>query len=200
MSAAAKTVHDPWLLLPASPVAQPGCGLSDSAPSFSDAAPHETGQPVAFELNGRPVRIVALPERRLLTILREDLRLTGAKPGCGIGRCGACMVWLDGRPVNACLVMAWQLEGRRVTTVEAIATHELSVPVRQALAECGGLQCGYCTPGILVTLTHLYTQSPRPDSETVLSLMTGHLCRCTGYAGITRTIQRLFGEDNLPAG
>lgn len=147
---------------------------------------------VSFDLNGATVQCRSAPTRRLLSLLREDFGLTGAKPGCEIGRCGACMVWLDDTPANACLVMAWQLQGRRVTTIEAVAQRPDSAPVRQALAECGGLQCGYCTPGFVMTLTHLYQQQPRPSAREATELLCGNLCRCTGYGGMQRAVVRLF--------
>lgn len=149
---------------------------------------------ISFELNGDVVQWRCLPERRLLAILREDFALTGAKPGCEIGRCGACMVWLDDEPVNACLVMAWQLEGRRVTTIEALAAAPASAPVRDALARCGAVQCGYCSAGMVMTMTHLHLhlQVPRPDAREAAAMVCGNLCRCTGYGGVNRAIEMLF--------
>ncbi len=147
---------------------------------------------LVFAVNGQAVTRVVPPTRRLLDLLREDLGLTGAKPGCGIGRCGACLVWLDGEPVNACLVMAWQLNGRAVTTIEAVAADPAHAPVGQAIARCGGLQCGYCTPGMVMMLAHLRLQTPPPDAQTALGCMNGQLCRCTGYAGLSRAVQALF--------
>ncbi len=147
---------------------------------------------LAFELNGNAVVLRCPPERRLLDILREDFALTGAKPGCEIGRCGACMVWLDEEPVNACLVMAWQLEGRHVTTVEAVATSPASAPVREALARGGAVQCGYCSAGMVVTMTYLHLRHPRPAACEAASLTNGNLCRCTGYGGVKRAIAALF--------
>ena len=94
---------------------------------------------VAFELNGQPVQLRCPPDTRLLTLLRERWHLTGAKPGCEVGRCGACMVWLNGEPANACLLMAWQLHGQRVRTIESVAASSESAPVRDALARCGGV-------------------------------------------------------------
>ncbi len=145
---------------------------------------------MTFEVNGQPVALTQPPTRRLLDILRQDLGLTGAKPGCGIGRCGACMVWLDGVPVNACLVLAMRLPGRSVVTIEALAADDA---VSRALAEEGGLQCGYCTPGLMMTLRWLWAQTPRPTLAEAEALMVGHLCRCTGYGGIRRALVRLFG-------
>lgn len=151
---------------------------------------------IEFEVNGQRVQQRCEPTRRLLAILREELGLTGAKPGCEVGRCGACMVWLDDAPANACLVQAWQLAGRRVTTIEQVAQQERSRPVREALAACGGLQCGYCTAGFVMTLTHLHGQSPQPGAAEATELACGNLCRCTGYGGIQRAIDQVFPAGN----
>jgi len=145
---------------------------------------------VRFIVNGQNIDIEAPPTRRLLDILRRDLSLTGAKPGCEVGRCGACTVWLDGVPANACLVLAMRLEGRSVTTVEHF---DAADPVALALAEEGGLQCGYCTPGLLMTLRWLNAHDSRPSVAEAEDLLSGHLCRCTGYGGIRRAVTRLFG-------
>jgi carbon-monoxide dehydrogenase small subunit len=145
-----------------------------------------------FNLNGDDVSLHVAPERRLLDILREDMQLTGAKPGCGIGRCGACMVWLDNTPMNSCLLMAFQLQDRSVTTIEAVAQDPASAPVREAMANCGGVQCGYCSAGMVMTLTHLHTRMPRPDVREAAALTCGNLCRCTGYGGINRALDELF--------
>lgn len=149
--------------------------------------------PICFRLNGEAVTISTPPARRLLQILREDRLLAGAKPGCGVGRCGACVVWLDGDPVNACLLMAWQVDGREVTTAEHLVDMPAAEVVRAALAECGAVQCGYCSAGLVMSLTHLHGRDPRPDAAQVRELMSAHLCRCTGYGGIGRAIDRLFG-------
>jgi carbon-monoxide dehydrogenase small subunit len=145
-----------------------------------------------FTLNGATVSLRTPPERRLLDILREDMQLTGAKPGCGIGRCGACMVWLDSIPANSCLLMAFQLQDRAVSTIEAVAHLPESASVREALARCGGVQCGYCSAGLVMTLTHLHGRQPRPDAAGAAALAAGNLCRCTGYGGIRRALDELF--------
>lgn len=149
---------------------------------------------LTLTLNGTPVRIDCAPDTRLLTLLREHWGLTGAKPGCEVGRCGACMVWLDDAPANACLVMAWQLEGRAVRTIESVAADAASLPVREALASCGGVQCGYCTAGMVMTMTHLHLRQPRPCQAEASALLNGNLCRCTGYGGIRRAAQTLFPD------
>jgi len=147
---------------------------------------------VSLVVNDAPVVLHCEPSRRLLTVLREDLGLTGAKPGCGVGRCGACLVWLDGEPVNACLVMAYQTQGRAVTTIESVGASAASEPVRRALADCGAVQCGYCAPGLVMMMTHLHTRVPRPDAAQAAADLCGQLCRCTGYGGLQRAIGTLF--------
>ena len=150
---------------------------------------------VAFELNGQPVQLRCPPDTRLLTLLRERWHLTGAKPGCEVGRCGACMVWLNGEPANACLLMAWQLHGQRVRTIESVAAASESAPVREALARCAGVQCGYCTAGMVMNMTWLHQLHPPPSADEAIELMSGNLCRCTGYAGIQRAVRALFPAD-----
>lgn len=147
---------------------------------------------LSFNLNGQPVELDCAPDRRLLDIVRESFSLTAAKPGCEIGRCGACVVWLDGAPANACLIMAATLQGRRVDTYESVCRSDASTAVRDALANCGGLQCGYCTPGIAMTLTYLHRRIPCPDAVEAAELASGNLCRCTGYGGIRRAVVQLF--------
>jgi carbon-monoxide dehydrogenase small subunit len=129
------------------------------------------------------------PERRLLDILRQDLNLTGAKPGCRVGRCGACTVLVSGLPVPSCLVLSGKLKGLSVITIESMPT---SSPVREALVSQGGFQCGYCTAGLVMSIEYWYSQDPRPPREAVEDLLVGHLCRCTGYAGIRRALDILF--------
>ncbi|MGY4830637.1 (2Fe-2S)-binding protein [Sphaerotilaceae bacterium SBD11-9] len=174
-------------------MSSPGRPKSEYRSAQHEGAPVNDGViDIDFELNGQPVRHRCAPTRRLLTLLREDFGLTGAKPGCEVGRCGACMVWLNDTPANACLLMAWQLQGQRVITIEAVGPSERSAPVREALAQCGGLQCGYCTAGFVMTLTHLHELQPRPSAPEVARLACGNLCRCTGYGGVQRAIERLF--------
>jgi len=141
---------------------------------------------VTIEVNGTPRSIDVSAYKRLLDVLREDLRLTGTKEGCGEGECGACTVLLDGEPVNACLVAVGQCDGRRVTTVEGLAHGDVLHAVQRALVERGGAQCGICTPGIAVCAAHLVDRglaSGDPDvaRARVRELLSGNICRCTGY-------------------
>ncbi len=173
--------------------------MSRHPQEFPAGASSDASREVRFVLNGAPVAQACDPARRLLSILREDFGLIGAKPGCGVGRCGACMVWLDGEPVNACLVMAWQLEGRHVTTIEGLAADPRAAPVREALARSGAVQCGYCSAGMVMTLTHLHGLSPALGAAQARALMSGNLCRCTGYGGLVRAIGVLFPEREAAA-
>jgi aerobic carbon-monoxide dehydrogenase small subunit len=142
---------------------------------------------IAFEVNGEPRTIECSPWRRLLDALREDLRLTGTKEGCGEGECGACTVVLDGEPVNSCLVAIGQCDGRQVTTVEGLARGEMLHAVQRALVACGGAQCGICTPGIAVCAANVVDRGliANCDEATararVRDLLAGNICRCTGY-------------------
>ncbi|MFO1540207.1 MAG: (2Fe-2S)-binding protein [Chloroflexota bacterium] len=150
----------------------------------------------SFTLNGTPVTVAIEPSRTLLTVLREDLGLTGTKEGCADSECGACMVLLDGEPLNSCSYLAVQADGRTVTTVEGLAgaDGELSALQRAFLAE-GGVQCGFCTPGMLISATALLARTPDPSEETVRAALAGNLCRCTGYTGIVRAVQAAAAEQ-----
>jgi carbon-monoxide dehydrogenase small subunit len=121
-------------------------------------------------------------------MLREDLDLTGAKHGCGEGDCGACVVLLDGRPVNACLVLALETEGRVVETIEGVATDEGLHPLQQAFIEVGSVQCGYCTPGMVLVAKALLASNPTPTALDVRTALAGNLCRCTGYHKIVQGV------------
>jgi Aerobic-type carbon monoxide dehydrogenase, small subunit CoxS/CutS homologs len=146
---------------------------------------------LSFTLNGEPVAVAAPPSRRLLDVLRHDLLLTGTKIGCEIGRCGACMVLVDGQPMNACLTMLYQVEGRRVTTIEGIAGGADAMhAVQLAFLEEGGYQCGYCTPGMIVSAAALLAEKPDPTDKEIIEALSGNLCRCTGYGGILRAVRR----------
>jgi carbon-monoxide dehydrogenase small subunit len=137
-------------------------------------------------------RELTVPARRLLSdALRHDLGLTGTHVGCEHGVCGACTVLLDGRPVRSCLLFAVSAQGSEVTTVEGLAGADGSLgPVQQAFAECHGLQCGFCTPGFLTTITAGLRENPAPSHEEAREMVAGNLCRCTGYQNIVRAVER----------
>ncbi|MDH0496118.1 (2Fe-2S)-binding protein [Comamonas aquatica] len=158
-------------------------------------SPPETMYTLRLELNGDQVKVECQPDTRLLTLLRENWHLVGAKRGCEVGRCGACMVWLNGAPANACLLMAYQLQGQSIRTIESVAEAVASQPVQQALARCAGVQCGYCTAGIVMSMTYVAQLEPRPSLEEAERFMSGNLCRCTGYAGIKRALCEVLSEQ-----
>ena len=141
---------------------------------------------VGYRLNGRAESVEGPPDRRLLDILREDHGLTAAKPGCGIGRCGACLVLLDGRPVNACFVMAFRLDGAEVVSPEGLDALPETGEVRAGLIAQNAVQCGYCAPGVTVALVALLRADPDPDEARLRAALAGNLCRCTGYTSILR--------------
>lgn len=147
-------------------------------------------QDITLTVNGRNHEIKVVPRRLLVDALREDLRLTGTHVGCEHGVCGACTVLVDGRPQRACLTYAIQMEGHEVATIESV-DHEgrLSV-LQQALHEEHGLQCGFCTPGIVMTFEAFLRQNPAPDEEAIREALSGNLCRCTGYQNIVKAIQK----------
>ncbi len=146
-----------------------------------------------LEVNGERHELDVADDRRLLDVVRDDLGLTGTKEGCGEGACGACAVLLDGRPVNSCLVLAAAAEGRPVTTIEGLSVDGAS-PLQQAFVEEDALQCGFCTPGQIVSATALLAAVPRPTAEEVRAALTGNLCRCGAYARIERAVLRVAGE------
>ena len=148
-----------------------------------------SAEPVRFRLNGHPVAAPCDDPRLLLDLLRDDLRLTGTKRGCDLGTCGCCTVLLDGRPTLSCLTLARQVEGRSVTTIEGVTPAQGLSPVQRAFVEHGATQCGFCTPGFVVTATALLQQHPRPSREQIERAISGNLCRCTGYRKIVEAIE-----------
>ncbi len=145
---------------------------------------------VTVTVNGI-ARTASVPARRLLSdFLRHDLRLTGTHVGCEHGVCGACTILLDGDPVRACLMFAVQAQGHEVTTVEGCGTIDAMGPVQQAFAECHGLQCGFCTPGFVTTITAYLREHPDPDEAEAREAISGNLCRCTGYQNIVKSVLR----------
>jgi carbon-monoxide dehydrogenase small subunit len=144
---------------------------------------------VTTTINGETVEFLCQPRQSLLEVLRETLGLTGAKEGCNNGNCGACTVLLNGRPVDSCLVLAVEVEGAKLETVEGIAKAGHLHPVQQCFLEGAALQCGICTPGFLVAAKALLERNPRPSEEDIRFQLAGNLCRCTGYDKIVRAVQ-----------
>ena len=144
---------------------------------------------LALRVNGEPVEVAFAPHKTLLEVLREDLGLTGTKHGCELGECGTCTVLVDGAPVLSCLALPLEHEGREITTVEGMATGGELHPLQQAFAELGAAQCGYCTPGILLTAQALLAETPTPTRDTIKEALAGNLCRCTGYTKILDAVE-----------
>jgi len=145
---------------------------------------------IEFILNGEKTKVETSADITLLQLLRDRLALTGTKPGCGTGECGACTVLMDGEPVNSCLVLAVQADGHKILTVEGLATEGTLHPVQQAFVEVGAVQCGYCTPGMLLSAKALLDQNPNPTEGEIREAISGNLCRCTGYSRIVAAVQR----------
>ena len=145
---------------------------------------------LTLTVNGENVETSVAPYKTLLEVLREDLGLTGTKHGCELGECGACAVLLDGQPVLSCLVLAAACEGRKVATVEGMAGRDGHLhPLQEAFADLGGSQCGYCTPGILLTAQHLLEKNKSPTRDEIAEALSGNLCRCTGYNQIFEAVE-----------
>ena len=140
-------------------------------------------------VNGKPVEVRVDPAWTLLRVLREDLHLTGTKKGCEQGDCGACTVLLEGRSVNACLVLALQAQGKRVETIESLGTPEHLHPLQKSFIDHGAVQCGFCTPGMLMSAKALLDRNPHPTAAEIKRGISGNLCRCTGYVKIIKAIQ-----------
>ena len=143
---------------------------------------------ISLVVNGEALES-AVPARRMLAdFIRDDLHLTGTKRGCETGTCGACTILVDGKAVKSCLSLAIQARGCSITTVEGLSEGDTLHPVQEAFLSCGGLQCGYCTPGFMMTTVALLKETPRPTQEQVRKALNGHLCRCTGYSQIVESV------------
>ena len=149
---------------------------------------------VKFSVNGDPIELLVPANRTLLSVLREDLALTGTKEGCGAGECGACTVIMDGKPVNACLILAPELNGKRIETVEGLADGDRLSPLQESFIEHMALQCGFCTPGMLMSAEALLRENPHPSREDIACAMSGNLCRCTGYKKIVEAIEAVAAK------
>ncbi len=144
---------------------------------------------ISCKVNGEAVQVSVAPYKTLLELLREDLRMTGTKHGCELGECGACAVLLDGEPVLSCLSLALDAEGRSIETIEGLNDEAGLHPLQAAFADLGGSQCGYCTPGILVTAKSLLKHNANPSRAEIKEALSGNLCRCTGYAQIFEAVE-----------
>jgi aerobic-type carbon monoxide dehydrogenase small subunit (CoxS/CutS family) len=144
---------------------------------------------IRMTLNGEEVDVSFAPYKTLLEVLREDLGHTGTKHGCELGECGACVVLLDGKPVVSCLILALECDGRSILTVEGLARDGSLHPLQEAFADLGAAQCGYCTPGILVTAKALLDQNTHPSRDQIRDALSGNLCRCTGYLQIFEAVE-----------
>jgi carbon-monoxide dehydrogenase small subunit len=149
-----------------------------------------TKSTVRCTVNGETKTLHVYPMERLLDVLREQLRLTGTKEGCGEGECGACSVMIDGQIVNSCLVPVAQVEGAAIQTIEGIATDDQLHAVQQAFIECGGAQCGICTPGMVLAAVDLLAKNSHPSESEIRNGLAGNLCRCTGYVKIFESVVR----------
>ena len=151
---------------------------------------------VTLVVNGRPHRTAVEPRHTLADVLRERLGLTGTHLGCEHGVCGACTVLVDGEPVRACLMLAIQAEGTGITTIEGLAAADGTLhPVQDAFSACHGLQCGFCTPGFVLTAVHLLAENPRPSRAEIREDLAGNLCRCTGYIGIVDAVESAAAQQ-----
>ena len=145
---------------------------------------------IKLTVNGEPYETLVQPNSTLLDVLREQLKLTGTKRGCDAGDCGACTVIMDGRPVNACLVLALKAQGRHIVTIEGFSAGPGNLhPLQQTFVEHGAIQCGFCTPGMIVSARALLDRNPQPSEDEIKSGIAGNLCRCTGYVKIIEAIK-----------
>ncbi len=144
---------------------------------------------ITLTVNGEKHELQVEPWKTLLWVLREELHLTGTKEGCGTGECGACTVIMGGKAVNACLILAPLADGEDITTIEGIFREDRLHPIQEAFVEEGGVQCGFCTPGMVLAAKALLDENPRPTEEEIRRAILGNLCRCTGYVKIVKSIQ-----------
>jgi carbon-monoxide dehydrogenase small subunit len=143
---------------------------------------------IQLTVNGEEYEVVVAPNQTLLEVLRDDLYLTGTKEGCGEGACGTCTVLLDGKPVRSCLTLAVEVQGREVTTIEGLAPMGELHPVQKAFVEYGAIQCGFCSPGMILTTKALLDENPSPTEKEARQAISGNVCRCTGYAKIVEAV------------
>jgi carbon-monoxide dehydrogenase small subunit len=144
---------------------------------------------IKVTVNGILYELSVQPRETLLDVIREHLGLTGTKEGCGLGECGACTVIMDGKTVNSCLVLAFEADSRVITTIEGLANGDELHPIQEAFIKCGGLQCGFCTPGMIMSTKALLEKNPSPDEEEIRKAIAGNFCRCTGYTKIIESVK-----------
>ena len=149
---------------------------------------------INLTVNGQPYQVETAAGKTLLTMLREDLGLLGTKDGCSEGECGACTVLLDGESVNACLVLAGQVDGKEVLTIEGLAQNGQLHPIQRHFVESGAVQCGFCTPGLIMSSVALLKHNPQPTEAQIRQALVGNLCRCTGYSKIIEAVQQAAEE------
>ena len=143
---------------------------------------------IKVTVNGILYELSVQPWETLLDVIREHLGLTGTKEGCGLGECGACTIIMDGKTVNSCLVLAVEADNRVITTIEGLANGDELHPIQEAFIKCGGLQCGFCTPGMIMSAKALLDENPRPTEDDIRLALSGNICRCTGYTKIVEAI------------
>lgn len=151
---------------------------------------------VSFKLNGKHTTIYTLPNRRLLDLLRDDFNLTGTKEGCSIGECGACTVIMNNKVVNSCLVLAGEINNSEIITIEGIAENGNLHPLQENFLKYGAVQCGFCTPGMILSAYALLKANPKPDEEMIKEAIAGNLCRCTGYKQIIEAIKHTANNSD----
>jgi carbon-monoxide dehydrogenase small subunit len=144
---------------------------------------------IELSINDELYVLAVEPQQTLLEVLRDSLNLTGTKEGCGTGECGSCTVLLDGKPVLSCLMLAVECVNREITTIEGMGSIESMTPIQEALIEKGGVQCGFCTPGMVLAATAMLNQNPKPSEAEIKRALEGHLCRCTGYNKIIEAVE-----------
>ena len=144
---------------------------------------------IELSINDEPYVLAAEPQQTLLEVLRDSLSLTGTKEGCGTGECGSCTVLLDGKPVLSCLMLAVECVNLDITTIEGVGSIERMAPIQEALLEKGGVQCGFCTPGMVLATTAMLNRNPKPSEREIKRSLEGHLCRCTGYNKVIEAVE-----------